>query len=111
MLTVLMLAASLLGSASSPTGSTQARTATGLRAPTPQFRRFGTADGLPDPTISALLQDRDGYIWVATGSALARYDGVEFKVWPHRADDPYSGPSDRVRALLVDSQGRTVGWR
>jgi len=109
MLTVLMLAASLLGSASSPTGGTQARTATGLRAPTPQFRRFGTADGLPDPTISALLQDRDGYIWVATGSALARYDGVEFKVWPHRADDPYSGPSDRVRALLVDSQGRLWG--
>jgi signal transduction histidine kinase/ligand-binding sensor domain-containing protein/ActR/RegA family two-component response regulator len=101
MLTALLFAASLLGS---PAPSTEA-----LRAPTPQFRRFGTADGLPDPTISALLQDREGYIWVATGSALARYDGVEFKTWPHRAGDPYAAPSDRVRALLVDSQGRLWG--
>ncbi|BDU21751.1 hybrid sensor histidine kinase/response regulator [Dyella sp. GSA-30] len=101
MLTALLFAASLLGN---PTPPTEAP-----RAPTPQFRRFGTAEGLPDPTISALLQDRDGYIWVATGSALARYDGVEFKTWPHRAGDPYAAPSDRVRALLVDSQGQLWG--
>ena len=109
MLTALVLAASLLGGISSATGNVATPTAAALQAPTPQFRRFGTADGLPDPTISALLQDREGYIWLATGSALARYDGVEFKIWRHRAGDPYSAPSDRVRALLLDSQGRLWG--
>src|ERR1700761_3345691 len=106
MLTTLILAASLLGSASPATGGAATPMAAALQAPTPQFRRFGTADGLPDPTISALLQDREGYLWMATGSALARYDGVEFKIWRHSAGDPYSAPSDRVRALLMDSQGR-----
>ena len=109
MLTALLLAASLLASASSATPPAAAPAPPVLRAPTPQFRRFGTADGLPDPTISALLQDHEGYIWVATGSTLARYDGVEFKTWPRRADDAYAAPSDRVRALLVDSQGRLWG--
>ena len=107
MLSALLLAATLLGNALPAASSTAGTTA--ARAPTPQFRRFGTADGLPDPTISALLQDREGYIWVATGSALARYDGVDFKTWPHRAGDPYAAPSDRVRALLVDSRGQLWG--
>jgi signal transduction histidine kinase/ligand-binding sensor domain-containing protein/CheY-like chemotaxis protein len=108
-LIALVLAASLIGGAASATNNAIAPTVATSQAPTPQFRRFSTADGLPDPTISALLQDREGYIWVATGSALARYDGVEFKTWPHRADDAYAAPSDRVRALLVDSQGRLWG--
>ena len=102
----LMLTALLLGGTQSGAGNAVPATATVLPAPTPQFRRFGTADGLPDPTISALLQDREGYVWIATGSALARYDGVEFKTWSQRAGDAYAAPSDRVRALLVDSQGR-----
>lgn len=105
MLTTLMLATLLLGGAPATSSSAAAPAATALPAPTPQFRRFGAADGLPDPTVSALLQDREGYIWVATGSVLARYDGVEFKIWPHRTG-AYSAPSDRVRALLMDSQGR-----
>ncbi|GLQ94301.1 hybrid sensor histidine kinase/response regulator [Dyella acidisoli] len=102
----LMLAALLSGGAPFISNSTTTPAATVPPAPTPQFRRFGTADGLPDPTISALLQDREGYVWIATGSALTRYDGVEFKTWSQRAGDAYAAPSDRVRALLVDSQGR-----
>jgi signal transduction histidine kinase/ligand-binding sensor domain-containing protein/ActR/RegA family two-component response regulator len=109
MLTILALAAFMLGGSSSAAGKTVAPATTTPPAPTPQFRRFGTADGLPDPTVSALLQDRDGYIWVATGSALTRYDGVTFKTWTHHPGDAYSAPSDRVRALLVDSQGRLWG--
>ena len=106
MLTLFTLAALLLGGAPSAAGSAATPAAAMHPAPTPQFRRFGTADGLADPTISALLQDRQGYIWVATGSALTRYDGVEFKSWVHRSGDTYAPPSDRVRALLLDAQGR-----
>ncbi len=103
MLTGFMFAV-LLGAASPASAA-----ASTLPAPTPQFRRFGTAEGLPDPSIGALAQDRDGYVWVATGSAVVRYDGVEFKAWTHRADDPWSAPSDRIRTMLVDAQGRVWG--
>ncbi len=36
-------------------------------------------DGLPDSSVSHVLQDRDGYIWLATIAGLVRFDGVEFK--------------------------------
>jgi len=101
-----MLAAMLVGGAQSAVSYPATPATNAQPAPTPQFRRFGAADGLPDPTTSALLQDRDGYVWIATGSALVRYDGVAFKTWPRRAGDAYAAPSDRVRALLADSQGR-----
>jgi ligand-binding sensor domain-containing protein len=30
-------------------------------------------DGLPQNTVSAILQTRDGYLWLATNGGLARY--------------------------------------
>ena len=44
-----------------------------------------TEQGLPQNSVSAIAQDRDGYIWVATAGGLARFDGVRFKVFG--ADD------------------------
>lgn len=42
------------------------------------FHRWGHEDGLPDETVTALLQTQDGYLWVGTARGLARFDGVEF---------------------------------
>ena len=38
-------------------------------------RHVTTADGLSGNTINELLQDRDGYIWLATNNGLSRFDG------------------------------------
>ncbi len=35
-------------------------------------------DGLPENQVQALLQDRDGYLWVGTSGGLARFDGARF---------------------------------
>src|SRR5580698_5826573 len=35
-------------------------------------------DGLPSDRVRAVLQTRDGYIWVATFNGIARFDGVRF---------------------------------
>ena len=39
------------------------------------------AQGLPQNTVSALLQTRDGYLWFTTLDGLVRYDGVRFTVF------------------------------
>ena len=31
--------------------------------------------GLPDDRVQAILQTRDGYLWIATPHGLARFDG------------------------------------
>src|SRR5262245_26298996 len=41
-------------------------------------RAYTHEDGLP-PTVSAIAQTPDGYIWVGTASGLFRFDGVRFE--------------------------------
>jgi ligand-binding sensor domain-containing protein/signal transduction histidine kinase len=43
--------------------------------------RWGTSDGLPQASVSAVAQTADGYIWLATEEGLVRFDGVRFTVF------------------------------
>src|SRR5947208_5626417 len=40
-----------------------------------------TDDGLPQNAVNAILQTRDGYLWLATFDGLVRFDGLEFTVF------------------------------
>ena len=73
---------------------------------TPQFRRYGVVDGLPDGTIYAVAQDRNGLMWFGAAGGLVRYDGVSFKVFRHAVDDPLSMPDGAVYCLFVDHDNR-----
>ncbi len=72
----------------------------------PLFVPMSAADGLPSSQVNALAQDRNGYLWIATHDGLARYDGVEFKVFRHAVDDPTSLPSNSVEYLHVEARNR-----
>lgn len=41
------------------------------------------ADGIPNSTITGIVQDGVGFIWIATSDGLARYDGRQMKVFRH----------------------------
>jgi signal transduction histidine kinase/ligand-binding sensor domain-containing protein len=41
-------------------------------------RPWQSEEGLPDNTVVGIAQGSDGFLWVATQSALARFDGVQF---------------------------------
>lgn len=70
-----------------------------------RFQHITTSDGLPENTGEALLQDRDGYIWIGTQNGLARYDGYQFKVYKHKPDVANSISNNHIQALLQDSRG------
>ncbi len=72
----------------------------------PPFRLLTTADGLPSSRVFSLALDPEGYLWIGTEDGLARYDGVGFEVWRHRADDPASLPGNNVQLVHVDARGR-----
>jgi signal transduction histidine kinase/ligand-binding sensor domain-containing protein len=42
-------------------------------------RLWQMEDGLPNNTVQAIEQTRDGYLWVGTREGLARFDGVKFQ--------------------------------
>ncbi|MEP6632599.1 MAG: ATP-binding protein [Luteimonas sp.] len=73
---------------------------------TPRLRVLGIDDGMPSSYVTALAQDRAGYLWIATQDGLARYDGIGFKVWQHAPDDPQSLPGNFLQALYIDGADR-----
>ncbi len=46
-----------------------------------QFDHWTTDDGLPQNAVNAILQTRDGYLWLATFDGLVRFDGSQFTVF------------------------------
>ncbi len=61
---------------------------------------IGTANGLPDATITALCQDEDGFLWIGTNNGLSRYDGVEFKNYFHQKDTN-SIPGNNIKGIVA----------
>ena len=59
--------------------------------------------GLPDNRIKAILQTRDGYLWVATATALARFDGRHWQIL-NRANVPHL-PTEHFRAMAEGADG------
>src|SRR5262245_12496872 len=78
------------------------------QAPTPiasQYiqRAWDTRDGLPQNTVTAIRQTRDGYLWLGTFGGLVRFDGQAFTVF-----DPGNTPglvSSRIVCLFEDRRG------
>ena len=46
------------------------------------FQMLGTQQGLTNPTILGLQQDRQGFLWVSTEGGVFRYDGDRFRPFP-----------------------------
>jgi signal transduction histidine kinase/ligand-binding sensor domain-containing protein len=46
------------------------------------LRNYTAVHGLPQSQINSIVEDRNGYLWMATyGGGLTRFDGQEFKVY------------------------------
>ena len=45
------------------------------------FRTYGPEQGLIQLALSTLVQDGDGFIWIASENGLVRYDGNTFRKW------------------------------
>jgi len=60
-------------------------------------------DGLPQESIQALIQDAEGYLWIATQEGLARFDGVRFVTFDSTNTEAFR--SDFLQTLLLDRDG------
>jgi signal transduction histidine kinase/ligand-binding sensor domain-containing protein len=62
-----------------------------------------TSSGLPQNSVTALAQTRDGYLWIGTFGGLARFDGVRFRVFD-RGSSP-ALPNSGIQTLLAARAG------
>ncbi len=77
-------------------------------APFPVFsqstRLISTKDGLPQSFVSGLEQDDASFIWIATRNGLARYDGIQYKLFQHDSRDSSTLASNLIIWLRKDHQ-------
>lgn len=66
-------------------------------------RSWFPEDGLPDKRVWAILQTRDGYLWIGTQRGLARFDGRKFTVYDH--DNTPELADDDCHCLAEDADG------
>lgn len=74
--------------------------------PTAHFDLVNEEDGLSGQSITAIYQDRKGFLWVGTyDQGLNRFDGNEVKTFRHSQRDSNSLCSDMIRSILEDEKG------
>lgn len=71
-----------------------------------KFRYLGVNDGLSQHDITDVIQDRYGYVWIATYDGLNRYDGKSIEVFRHKSAVPGSLSGNRILCLYEDSLNR-----
>lgn len=65
-------------------------------------KNYTISDGLPSNRVYQTLQDKKGFLWVATDNGVARFDGQRFKVYQYT-----EGLADNdVIEMEMDNEGR-----
>lgn len=71
-----------------------------------RFESLGVEQGLTQETVTALLQDHRGYLWIGSQAGLSRYDGYRVISFKKDPANPASLTDNYVQALFEDGQGR-----
>ncbi|KGE13160.1 ligand-binding sensor domain-containing protein [Sphingobacterium deserti] len=69
------------------------------------FKHYQTEDGLAHNSVSAIMQDSKGLIWVATRGGLNRFDGYNFKSFRNKHDKYGYLGNNIITALAEDNNG------
>ena len=62
-------------------------------------------EGLPQNTVAVITQTHDGYLWLATGNGLARFDGSDFNIFNTSNTEELIGHDIRI---LFEDSSRTL---
>ncbi|MDB5240792.1 MAG: hybrid sensor histidine kinase/response regulator [Spirosoma sp.] len=73
---------------------------------TPEPEYLTVRNGLPQGFVKSLIQDRRGFIWLATRDGLCRYDGVRFRIYNHDPQRVGSLSFSSIYEIKEDKKGR-----
>lgn len=79
-------------------------------APVPEvrpiyFEHLTMRDGLSQSTVMSILQDSQGYLWLATESGLDRYDGYSIRAYRRERGNEQGLASDYIWTIAEDARG------
>jgi ligand-binding sensor domain-containing protein len=78
------------------------------------FTNISVKDGMPQSSVFRIVQDQQGYIWMATEAGVCRFDGYEFNTYSIHdgigakfISDMRFDPNHR---LWVSTMGKGISW-
>ena len=71
----------------------------------PRFESVGVGI-IPRDVVPTMAQDRAGFLWIATGDGLVRFDSYRFRPQERESADPAARNLGWIRALLAGRDGR-----
>jgi signal transduction histidine kinase/ligand-binding sensor domain-containing protein/CheY-like chemotaxis protein/HPt (histidine-containing phosphotransfer) domain-containing protein len=69
------------------------------------FEHLTMRDGLSQSTVNSILQDSQGYLWLATESGLDRYDGYAIREFRRERGNANGLASDYIWSIVEDARG------
>ncbi len=72
-----------------------------------KFRNYGTDQGLAVTTAFSIVQDDNGFLWIASIDGLLRYDGYKFVAYKNNFNDSTS-ISDNTVSFLSKGKGNKI---
>jgi signal transduction histidine kinase/DNA-binding response OmpR family regulator/ligand-binding sensor domain-containing protein len=70
------------------------------------YEHFLVENGLPHNRINQIIQDKKGFIWLATYNGISKYDGYSFKNYRPTSSNKVFIKSNRINQIVEDSNGR-----
>lgn len=75
-----------------------------VNQPPLKFERISIAEGLSQSYVYDIIQDHNGFIWIATQDGLNRYDGENFVYYRQDSTNKSSIADNFIRKLFIDKQ-------
>jgi len=67
-----------------------------------KFNKLSKSNSLPDNFVYSIIQDKQGFIWMATGNGLVRFDGIKTKIYQTIPGDSTSLHSNILRIGIIN---------
>lgn len=69
------------------------------------FEHYSTENGLPQFTVTDMIQDHKGFMWFSTWDGFCKFDGKAFRSFKVREGDAYKMESNRIQHIYEDTYG------
>jgi len=70
-----------------------------------KFQKVDFAEQLPQVTVTAMIQNRQGFMWFATNGGLVKYDGYRTRVYSYIPGNLDGISSNSINSLYEDEEG------
>lgn len=71
-----------------------------------KFDHISLKEGLSNFTVTAIVQDKQGFLWFGTEDGLNKYDGYTFEQFLFEPSNAVGLPSPKITSLCVDRSGK-----